>query len=94
MGSFMPLKKPLFLAILNMDNSKKFPQIETDIKNTSEITDINLFRQHWLCALNIALEFLKNGIDRASKTRKRLASINVAFFPFHHGSLFSKVDIL
>ena len=71
----MPLKKPLFLAILNMDYSKKFPQIETDIKNTT-------------------LEFLKNGIDRASKTRKRLASISVTFFPFHHGSLFSKVDIL
>lgn len=51
MGSFMPLKKRLFLAILKMDYSKKFPQIETDIKNTSEITDINLFRQHWLCAL-------------------------------------------
>ena len=51
MGSFMPLKKRLFLAILNMDNSKKFPQIETDIKNTSEITDINLFQQRWLCAL-------------------------------------------
>lgn len=47
----MPLKKPLFLAILNMDFSKKFLQIETDVKNTSEIMDINLFRQHWLCAL-------------------------------------------
>ena len=32
----MPLKQPLFFSILNMDYSKKFTKIESEIENKSE----------------------------------------------------------
>ena len=45
---FMPLKKPLFLAVLNMNYSQKFTTIETNIKNRSEIMVKDLY---WPCQM-------------------------------------------